>query len=144
MAGADCDSDHAEYGNVSFSASIIAGSPKAGYVYRKFEFQDLGSGPLALENDTDGAGLYYNDCHHRNTFAFMAAPESLSAGKLLFIVNEDNTIWKYNLPAGYLLSFTAIGSGDSTSTISGTGSALLDGATTFPATPGSIGCGKMD
>jgi prepilin-type N-terminal cleavage/methylation domain-containing protein len=145
VAGADADSDQGEYCNITFAASIVSGSPKAGYVYHKFEFQDDGPGPTALENDTDGAGTMYGDCHDRNRFAFMAAPESLSAGKLLFIVNADNTIWKYNLPATYVMTYTAIaGAADGDSTITGTGSALLDDGTTFPASPGSIGCSKMD
>jgi prepilin-type N-terminal cleavage/methylation domain-containing protein len=144
LAGADADSDEAEYDNITFAASIVAGSPKAGYVYHKFEAQDDGAGAVALENDTDGATMY-GDCHDRNRFAFMAAPESLSAGKLLFIVNADNTIWKYNLPASYTMTYTAISTGgDGESGISGTGQAILDDATTFPSSPGSIGCSKLD
>ncbi len=145
VAGADGDSDHAEYGNVNFTDSIINGSPKAGYVYRKFESEDDGSGGTALENDTDGSAMY-NSVHDRNRFAFMAAPETLSAGKLMFIVNADNTIWKYNLPASYVMTFTAIsGSSDGDSSLTGTGqSTLFDDAQIFPASPGSVGCSKMD
>ncbi len=145
IAGADMDSDHGEYDNITFGASVVTGSPKAGYIYQKFEFQDDGGGPTPLENDTDGAGVLYGDCHDRNRFAFMAAPESLSAGKLLFIVNADNTIWKYNLPAGYVVTYTVMsGVTDGSSSILGTGSPLLDDALTFPASPGSIGFSKMD
>jgi len=145
LAGADGDSDNAEYYNLTFAASIVNGSPKAGYVYRKFESQDDGAGPMPLENDTDGAD-FYNSVHDRSRFAFLAAPESLSAGKLLFIVNADNTIWKYNLPAGYIMTFTAIaGTSDGDSTLAGTGQpAFFDDALVFPASPGSVGCSKLD
>jgi prepilin-type N-terminal cleavage/methylation domain-containing protein len=146
VAGADAASLSGSYGNLSFSASIISGSPKAGYAYRMFASQDDGPGLTTLRTDTDGASAFYGTTHDRNRFAVMAAPETLSAGKLLFIVNADNTIWKYNLPATYIMTFTAIaGSTDSTSAITGTGqSTTLDAAAGFPASPGSIGCSKMD
>ena len=145
LAGADGDSDHAEYGNINFADSIITGSPKAGYVYRKFESQDEGAGAVALENDTDGSA-FYGPCHDRNRFAFVAAPETLSAGKLLFIVNADNTIYKYNLPASYVMTFTAIsGTSDGDSEMTGTGQpGFFDDAVVFPASPGSVGCSKLD
>jgi len=42
-------------------------------------------------------------------------------------------------------TFTAIaGTADSSSVIAGTGQATIDGAGTFPASPGSIGFSKMD
>jgi prepilin-type N-terminal cleavage/methylation domain-containing protein len=144
VAGADSESQSGSYGNISFSASIVAGSPKAGYVYRMFASQDEGSGGTTLRTDTDGT-VFYGAVHDRNRFAVMAAPETLSAGKLLFIVNADNTIWKYNLPAGYAMTYTAISSSDSSSGIAGTGqTTTLDGAAIFPSSPGSIGCSKMD
>ncbi len=146
VGGADGASQNTEYYCISFAGSIVNGSPKAGYMYRVFASQDDGaaSGAQALANDTDGTD-FYSSVHDRSRFAFIASPDTLSAGKLVFIVNADNTIWKYNLPASYVMTFTAIsGTTNSTSTITGTGSALLDDATTFPASPGSIGCSKMD
>ncbi len=143
IAGADGASLSASYGNVTFAASIVSGNTKAGYLYRSFASEDEGSGATTLRGDTDGAGLY-GPVHDRNRFAFVAAPESISAGKLLFIVNEDNSIWKYNLPGGYVCTFTAISTADSSSVFTGTGNVGLDSATTYPATPGSIGCSKLD
>ena len=145
VAGADGASLNGSYYCISFAASIVNGSPKAGYIYRVFASQDDGAGATALANDTDGAD-FYDSVHDRSRFAFMACPDTLSAGKLIFIVNADNTIWKYNLPASYIMTFTAIaGTTNSTSSITGTGStAFLDAAVVFPSSPGSIGCSKMD
>lgn len=145
VASADAASATVGYGNISFGASVLNGSPKAGYVYRMFESQDSGAGPVSLRNDTDGATALYGAAHDRANFAAMAAPESISAGRLLFFVDADNTIWKYNLPSTYACTFTALsGTTDSTSIIAGTGSALLDGATTFPPSPRSIGGSPLD
>ena len=104
-----------------------------------------------LLNDTDGASQFYGLCHDVDRFAFMAFPSSLNSGKLLFVVNEDNTIWKYNLPAAYSSTFTGTSgaSTDSTSATTGTGLApeftvAAAGTGTFPAAPASVGCSKMD
>ncbi len=132
-----------DYGNVTIASSIVIGSPKAGYVYRAFANEDSGGGSSTLLNDTDGTN-FYGSCHDRSRFAFLAAPETLSAGKLLFIVNADNTIWKYNLPAGYIMTYTAMTDTAGGTTISGTGQAAVNDATTFPQSPGSIGFSKMD
>jgi hypothetical protein len=67
-------------------------------------------------------------------------------------VNEDNTIWRYQLPSTYLATFTASSGAatDSTSSTTGTGLATeftltaASGQGTFPAAPPSIGCSKMD
>jgi len=100
--------------------------PRRGYIYRAFASEDSGDGATSLRNDTDGPGLY-GACHDRGRFAFMAAPEALSTGRLLFIVNADNSIRKYNLPSTYR-------------GIGGTGHPLLNDAATYPASPGAIGC----
>lgn len=144
VAGADAASASGSYGNITFASSIVNGSPKAGYVYKMFVSQDDGV-LTTLRNDTDGGG-FYGAMHDRNRFGVLAAPETLSAGKLCFIVNADNTIFKYNLPAGYVCTFTAAtgASSDSTSSISGSGQATINDAGTFPASPGSLGFSKMD
>jgi len=121
VAGADGASvaTGTTYTNITFAASIVNGSPKAGYIYRSFSSEDTGAGGTTLRNDTDGSG-FYAAMHDRNRFAVLAAPETLSAGKLLFIVNADNTIWKYNLPAGYIMTYTAMTDTAGGTTISGT------------------------
>jgi prepilin-type N-terminal cleavage/methylation domain-containing protein len=152
LAGADGRTDHALYGNVEFGPAIVNGSPKAGYIFRALHNEVTGGSSTPLLNDTDGASQFYGLCHDVDRFAFISFPQSLNSGKLLFVVNEDNTIWKYNLPSTYSSTFTGTaGAGtDSTSTTSGANLApeftltAASGQGTFPAAPASVGCSKMD
>jgi len=152
LAGADGRTDQALYGNIEFGPAIVNGSPKAGYIYRALHNEVTGGAATTLLNDTDGAAQFYGLCHDVDRFGFIAFPTSLNSGKLAFVVNEDNTIWKYNLPSTYAATFTGTtgASTDSTSTTAGTGLApefTLTGASgqgTFPAAPASVGCSKMD
>jgi prepilin-type N-terminal cleavage/methylation domain-containing protein len=151
LAGADGLTNQAEYGNVTFGTAIVNGAPKAGYVFRALHTEETTGGTATtLLNDTDGAGQFYNATHDTDRFAFIAFPMSLNSGKLLFVVNSDNTIWKFNLPSTYQAMFTGTGgtATDSTSTTTVTGSALFSlgaaGTGTFPAAPAAAGCSKMD
>jgi len=151
LAGADGLTMQTLYGNVQFGPAIVNGSPKAGYIFRALHNEVTGGVSTPLLNDTDGAGQFYDLCHDVDRFGFIAFPSSLNSGKLAFVVNEDNTIWKYNLPANYVATFTgtAGASTDSTSTTAGANLApefTLGAATTgtFPAAPAAIGCSKMD
>jgi prepilin-type N-terminal cleavage/methylation domain-containing protein len=150
LAGADGMTQQALYGNVDFTNSIVNGTVKAGYAFRALGFEDSGAGPTDLTTDTDGAGQFYGDCHDADRFAFIAFPISLNSGKLMFVVNEDNTIWKFNLPATYTAVFTGASgtTTDSTSATTVTGTAQFTlaaaGTGTFPAAPASVGCSKMD
>ncbi len=142
VAAADGLSRTGLYGNVTFGASIVSGSPKAGYVCRAFGADESGT----LGEDTDGPGLY-GTSHSRARYAFATMPETRSAGKQLFIVNQDNTIWMYNLPGTYRLQFTPIaGTSDSSSSVTGTGQRFFDfggpGTGVYPANPGAAGCGR--
>jgi prepilin-type N-terminal cleavage/methylation domain-containing protein len=151
LAGADGATQQALYGNVEFGPAIVNGSPKAGYGFRALGSEVTGGTATTLLNDTDGASQFYGNCHDVDRFAFIAFPISLNSGKLAFVVNEDNTIWRYNLPSTYTAGFTGTsGAGtDSVSTTGGTGLATeftlaAAGTGTFPAAPASIGCSKMD
>jgi len=151
LAGADGLTISTLYGNVQFSGAIVSGSPKAGYAFRALHNEVTGGVSTPLLNDTDGAGQFYDLCHDADRFGFIAFPTSLNSGKLAFVVNEDNTIWKYNLPAAYVATFQgATGTaGESVSTTAGANLApefTLGAANTgtFPAAPASIGCSKMD
>ena len=151
LAGADGRTVQAEYGNVTFGTAIVNGSPKAGYVFRALHNEETSSGvATTLLVDTDGAGQFYNAVHDTDRFAFVAFPMSLNSGKLLFVVNSDNTIWKFNLPATYQATFTGTGgtTTDSTSSSTVTGSAFFTLGTgsggTFPSAPAAAGCSKMD
>jgi prepilin-type N-terminal cleavage/methylation domain-containing protein len=151
VAGADGRTDQALYGNIEFSTSIVTGSVKAGYIFRALHNEETGGVVTTLLNDTDGA-TFYGVCHDADRFGFICFPLSMNSGKLCYIVNEDNTIWRYNLPSAYVAAFTgANGAGtDSTSTSGGAGLAAqftltaASGQGTFPAAPPSIGCSKMD
>jgi prepilin-type N-terminal cleavage/methylation domain-containing protein len=152
LASADGRSDQGLYGNIEFGPAIVNGSPKAGYIFRAMHNEVTGGTSTTLLNDTDGTGQFYGLCHDVDRFAFIAFPSSLNSGKLAFVVNEDNTIWKYNLPATYLATFvgTTGAATDSTSSTTGAGLAaeftLTSGSQqgTFPMAPASIGCSKMD
>jgi len=144
VAAADGLSQAGLYGNVRFGSSIVNGMAKAGYVYRAFGADEKGP----LWEDTDG-NAFYGAAHARVRFAVAALPDTLSAGKLMFIVNQDNTIWKYGLPGSYRMQFTPIrDESDSASTVTGTGRRAFDfagpGSGTYPASPGAAGCSKMD
>lgn len=55
------------------------------------------------------------------------------------------TLIELNLPESYSMTYWPMGPrAESRSRIQGTGSAMLDDASTFPASPGSIGCSKFD
>ena len=152
VAGADGRTAQALYGNIEFGSSLVTGSVKAGYSFRALHNEVTGGAATTLLVDTDGAGQFLGACHDNDRFAFIAFPSSASSGKLCFIVNEDNTIWRYQLPATYAATFTGAtgASTDSTSSTTGTGLAAeftltaASGQGTFPAAPPSIGCSKMD
>ena len=150
LAGADGLTDEAQYGNIQFATSLVTGTSKAGYGFRALHNEVTGGVVLTLLNDTDGA-TFYGAVHDNDRFAFIAFPLSINSGKMMFIVNEDNTLWRYNLPSTYQATFTPA-TGVNTNSVSTTGGAGLDpfltlgasGTGTFPAAPPSIGCSKMD
>ena len=152
LAAADGRTDQALYGNVEFASSIVSGRPKRGYVFRALHNEVTGGTATTLLNDTDGAGQFYGPCHDVDRFGFMAIPVSLKSGKSIYVVNEDNTVWKYLLPAGYTMTFAgAAGKAtDSTSTTAGEGLTeeftltAASGEGTFPSAPRRIGCSQVD
>jgi uncharacterized membrane protein YkoI len=147
LAAADGRTDQALYGNQEFATTFKSGQPKRGYFFRALHNEITGGTATTLLNDTDGAGQFYGDCHDHDRFAFIACPTSLKAGKLIFVVNEDNTIWQYPLPSGYTATFTGSSGAatDSTSTTAGKGLAeeltltAASGQGTFPGIPRAIG-----
>jgi len=148
VAAADGLSRTGDYYNVTFAATVQRGAANHGYVFRAFGSQDDGAGATTLRNDTDGAD-FHGSVHDRSRFAFMAFPASLGEGRFLYLVNADNTIWKYALPQTYRATFVPLGPGDSSSRVSGTGQPnYLDLSDTpsgvFPSSPGSAGPAKID
>ncbi len=151
VAAADGRTDQALYGNVEFASSIIRGSVKRGYVFRALHNEVTGGVATTLLNDTDGARQFYGACHDCDRFGFIAFPTSLVSGRSVFVVNEDNTIWKCLLPASYTATFagSAGAATDSTSTTAGVGLAAeftltaASGRGTFPAAPATLGCSQV-
>jgi len=152
LAAADGRTDQALYGNAEFASSIGLGSPRRGYVFRALHNEVTGGTATTLLNDTDGAAQFYGPCHDCDRFAYIAFPVSLKSGRAAYVINEDNTVWKYLLPSKYVATFTgAAGAAtDSTSKTSGVGlteeftMTAESGQGTFPAAPASIGCSKAD
>jgi prepilin-type N-terminal cleavage/methylation domain-containing protein len=156
LAGADGLTQQALYGNLEFDDGIGTGSPKSSYVYRAFGRISNGTESSVLAIDTDGNNRYYGLAHNYANFAFAAFPVSIGSGKLIFVMNQNNTIWKYNLGSGYAATFKGASgaSADSESTCSGTGrtdvarcdfdfTEAID-SSTFPGSPASFGCSKLD
>jgi uncharacterized membrane protein YkoI len=151
LAAADGRTDQAWYGNVEFASSIGMGRLKRGYVFRALHNEVTGGAATTLLFDTDGADQFYGACHDNDRFGFIAFPISLKSGRSMYVVNEDNTIWKYVLSAGYVATLTgsAGAATDSTSTTAGAGLApdftltAASGQGTFPAAPARIGCSPV-
>ena len=76
-------------------------STKAGYWYCMMTTSIIGATTVTYQSPTsgiDGAGATLTDsCWHTSKFACVAFPDSLSAGKAAFIINESNTIYKQQL-----------------------------------------------
>ena len=153
LAASDGRTDQALYGNGEFAETAGPGRAKRGHVVRALHNAEGGAGATTLLNDTDGAGLFYGPCHDTDRFAYIAFPVSLMAGRAVYVVNEDNRIWKYPLPSTYKATFTGI-SGASTDSTSTTAAekgladefalAAASGHGTFPAHPPRIGCSEVE
>ena len=70
-------------------------SAKAGYWYQALLLDDTlaGSAEATYKLDTGGTPTM-GTCHNTSKFGFLAFPDSQSAGKYVFIVNENNTIFR--------------------------------------------------
>lgn len=131
---ADARSRRGAYPSV---APIGEGAPSRGYWLLAFAAQDDGDGARPFCNGVDGL-------RDRSRFAFITFPDGLGSSRLAFVINADNTIWKYCLPATFTASVRAMSSDrDSTSTLR-IGTPAFDDASVFPASPGSLGCSKSD
>jgi len=96
VASADADGSFIPAGgeNVPLSSYAVP-SAKAGHWYAAMTADlSVGKGPEGLYmQDTRGTPLM-GRVHHETKFGFVAFPDSLSAGKYVFIVNENNTIFR--------------------------------------------------
>jgi type II secretory pathway pseudopilin PulG len=92
VASADADGSFFTAGGENMPLSSFAvPSAKAGYWFAALN-SDLNTGK-AYRQDTGGAPLM-GPCHHESAFGFVAFPDSPTAGKYTFMVNENNTIYR--------------------------------------------------
>ena len=96
VASADTDGTPITGGGENCNLSTFAvSSSKAGYWYQALEidmnFTGLAEGSYWA--DTTGT-VAMGTCHNTSKFGFMAYPDSQSAGKYVFMVNENNTIFR--------------------------------------------------
>jgi hypothetical protein len=109
-------------------------SPKANYVFIAFESYERGGGgkvPFGAEGTIKGWGK----CFNFSKYAFMAAPINASAGRSIFAVNEDCTIWRIPVGSGYSASY-------SPGKLSWSGGPIAPGEA-YPQSPGSSGWSKI-
>ena len=95
LASADSDGTRAgPVDNCDLSAFAVP-SAKAGYWYQAMVVDQTlnGTAEMTYKVDTGGTPLM-GTCHNTSKFGFLAYPDSQSAGKYVFIVNENNTIFR--------------------------------------------------
>src|ERR1043165_6067140 len=78
-------------------STFAVASPKAGYWHISLLADQSLAGTLEMTycQDTDATTTYaMGSVHNTSKFGFLAFPDSQSAGKFVFIVNENNTIYR--------------------------------------------------
>jgi len=96
VASADTDPATPAAGGENLDLTNFAvPSAKAGYWYQALTTDDTltGSAESTYKLDTGGTPVM-GSCHNTSKFGFLAFPDSQSAGKYVFIVNENNTIFR--------------------------------------------------
>ena len=96
VASADTDSvvNNANNENVALTNFAVA-SAKAGYWYMALLTDNTLSGTAEATYRVDTGGTpTMGTVHNTSKFGFLAFPDSQSAGKYVFIVNENNTIFR--------------------------------------------------
>jgi len=97
IASADADGALVAAGGENAPLSVFAiSSAKAGYWYQALiTDQSIAGAPEATYKlDTGGTPTTMGTCHNTSKFGFMTFPDSQSAGKYVFAVNENNTIFR--------------------------------------------------
>jgi hypothetical protein len=97
LSVASADADGVRFSNsenVDLSAFAVS-SAKAGYWYQALVLDDAvaGTAEATYKLDTTGTPTM-GSCHNTSKFGFLAFPDSQSAGKYVFVVNENNTIFR--------------------------------------------------
>ena len=96
VASADTDSATPGAGGENVALSNFAvPSAKAGYWYQALITDDtLGTTAESVYKVDTGGTPTMGSVHNTSKFGFLAFPDSQSAGKYVFIVNENNTIFR--------------------------------------------------
>ena len=96
VASADADPATPTAGNENVALTNFAvPSAKAGYWYQALITDDTlaGTAEATYKQDTVGS-VAMGSVHNTSKFGFLAYPDSQSAGKYVFVVNENNTIFR--------------------------------------------------
>ncbi len=89
-------------------------SPKAGYWYRALTTDETGvTYQVASGSSTGLTGAFFNT----SKFGFQTYPDSRSAGRNVFIVNEGNTIFKRGVKSSYTVPVSNVTVDDLSGTI---------------------------
>jgi prepilin-type N-terminal cleavage/methylation domain-containing protein len=95
VASADADSATFTNGENADLSSFAVSSAKAGYWYQALITDNAfaGTSEATYKLDTTGTPTM-GSCHNTSKFGFLSFPDSQSAGKYVFVVNENNTIFR--------------------------------------------------
>ena len=95
VASADTESGTAGFGEYAALSTFAIPSAKAGYWYSALtnDMSVAGTPDQTYRQDTAGTPAM-GSVHNTSKFGFLAFPDSLSSGKYVFIVNENNTIYR--------------------------------------------------
>jgi type II secretory pathway pseudopilin PulG len=97
IAAADIDPTLVPAGGENMDlARFAVSAPKAGHWYYALEsdpYPEEGNPDHAYRADTGGT-VPMGKCHHLTRFGFISAPASSWSGKYLFLLNENNTIFR--------------------------------------------------
>jgi type IV pilus assembly protein PilA len=95
VASADADSLTAAFGEYAALSTFAVPAAKAGYWYVSLvnDMSVSGTVDQTYKQDTSGQPTM-GSVHNTSKFGFLAFPDSTSSGKFVFIVNENNTIFR--------------------------------------------------
>jgi prepilin-type N-terminal cleavage/methylation domain-containing protein len=95
IASADADGTTVSTGENSALTAYAVSSAKAGYWYMALITDDSMNGAVESTYKLDTGGTpTMGSCHNTSKFGFLSFPDSQSAGKYCFVVNENNTIFR--------------------------------------------------
>src|SRR5882672_2609499 len=97
LSVASADSDGTKFSCTENCELTIFAVPssKAGYWYQALAVDQAMSGSVEATYKADTGGTpSMGSCHNTSKFGFMSFPDSQSAGKYVYVVNENNTIFR--------------------------------------------------